>query len=131
MINVTEIRREIRETVAEHTGATNAMIDVRLGPSSYAAGRADSSEMNFTVKIVLAKGWIEAKHPTEDATEILDQWLIPSGDTSLKEHLEGHTPLKDLVDDVMVTKTSGHRVYQESPNGPPRIGAEWTVRTLA
>lgn len=131
MINVTEIRRVIKESVMEKTGLTRGCVDIRLGPSSYAAGDAAWSTMNFSVKCVVDQGWAQAKHPGADITEILDEWLLPSGDTSLKQELEAYEPLISLVDDVTVTKTTGHRVYQESPNGPPRIGAEWTVRTLA
>jgi hypothetical protein len=130
VINITETRKAIKRSVQAHTALTDSTVSVRLGPSKYAVARSDSSEMEFVVTLLVDKEWASIKYPMDDLEDVLDRWLAPEGDESLKQHLEQDANLKDLVSDVTVTRTSGHQLYQET-GGPPRNGATWTVKTLA
>lgn len=120
MMDITAIRQTVRSAVTGFTELPSGNVDVRLAPSSFADGTVD-----FSVTVTLDPNWVKGRDPTE----ILDEWLSPDGPQSMKDRLEQDETIKNLVQ-VVVMKTSGHRLYQ-GQEGPARVGAEWTLRTLA
>lgn len=60
----------------------------------------------------------------------LDEFMAPSGTTSIKEAIESDPQLGGLVDDLHVTRASGYERF-EMESGGTALGATWTVRLLA
>jgi len=123
-VNLTDVRAAIRDAVASGTGLPPGNVSVRVSSQDYGDGTTD-----FAVTVTLDPNWVQKKHPGATPEEILDTWLSPVGEQSMKERLEADQSLNDLAQ-VVVTKSSGHRLFQ-GQEGSPRSGAEWTLRTLA
>lgn len=68
-----------------------------------------------------------AGSPAEQARQVmLDQWLAPSGSSSVKAAIESDPTLGGVVTAARVTRASGYRVYA-LPNKGSTLGAEWFV----
>lgn len=65
------------------------------------------------------------------AQKRLDRMLASSGAESVKARIESDHTLGGLVDNLLVTKCSGYRVYGAGQSGPGVLGAEWSVRVWA
>lgn len=63
------------------------------------------------------------------AQMLLDQFLSPDGDNSIKAAIEADTSLGGIVQDLHVTSASGEQTYIRDQGGPV-LGSEWTVRVL-
>lgn len=66
--------------------------------------------------------------PSQDraSQEILDEWLVPRGTTSVKRAIEGDRTLGGVAQTCRVTGATGMRLYT-LPNIGRVCGAEWTV----
>lgn len=63
------------------------------------------------------------------AQMLLDDYLSPDGDNSIKAAIEADTSLGGLIQDLHVTKASGQQTYVREQGGPV-LGSEWTVKVL-
>ena len=114
MTSVTEIRKAIRELLADVPGT----VQVLAGPSEYATGPG-FDKLGFVVSIHVGP-------PSPKGEETLDELIAPSG---VKATLEADDKLGGLVSDLTVTRSSGHRLF-ELPSAEQVLGAEWTVQIL-
>ncbi len=64
------------------------------------------------------------------AQTVLDQWLAPSGATSIKAAVESDITLGGIVAGARVVRSSGYRIY-ELPNRGRTLGAEFFVDVKA
>jgi hypothetical protein len=64
------------------------------------------------------------------AQEVLDQWLAPTGSTSVKAAVESDITLGGIVASARVARSSGYRVY-DLPNRGRTLGAEFFVDVVA
>src|SRR6266487_2233207 len=62
----------------------------------------------------------------QGAQMLLDQYLEPSGATSIKQALEADTSLGGLVQTLHVTDASGEQVYNREQGGQV-LASTWTV----
>jgi len=62
----------------------------------------------------------------QGAPQLLDRYLDPTGDLSVKAALEADTSLGGLVQDLHVTTTTGETLFVRDQGGP-LLGSEWTV----
>lgn len=60
------------------------------------------------------------------AQELLDEFLAPAGDKSIKEAIESDRTLNGVVDDLRVTRVDSYREYAVN-NRLAALGAEWRV----
>lgn len=56
----------------------------------------------------------------------LDEWLAPTGSSSVKAAIESDATLAGLVVAARVVRFNGYRIYS-LPNSGPVLGAEWFV----
>lgn len=77
---------------------------------------------------LIVRGMVSLGEPDEGAA-LLDQWLDPTGSTSVKTALENDKTLGGAVTDMQVTRVSGHRRLL-TPEGTPLLVAEWTVKVI-
>jgi len=63
------------------------------------------------------------------AQKKLDEFLAPSGATSVKAAVEADRTLGGVVDDLRVTAATGYRTYGQ-PGGQVHLGVEFTVDVI-
>lgn len=84
-----------------------------------------TAQRGFDEWFVLVQGI--AGSPTDRANQqVLDEWLAPTGATSVKAALEVDRTLGGLIQPLRVTKALGYRKYKLD-NGTTVLGCEWTV----
>lgn len=94
---------------------------VTRGPLQYHQAMYDGvSRPNFTVTCYVAL--------VSDigAQQLLDRYLAPTGDLSVKQALEVDTTLGGLVQDLIVTGATGEQPYAREQGGPV-LGSDWAV----
>lgn len=64
------------------------------------------------------------------AQKLLDSFIEPTGDQSVKTLIEADDELGGVCDSVRVTGCSGYQTYQSRHTGGLMLGAEWTVEVL-
>ncbi len=64
----------------------------------------------------------------ENGQQQLDDFLEPSGSTSIRAAVESDRTLGGAVQNLQVTRVSGYTLFGDSP---PVLGAEWTVEVWA
>lgn len=62
------------------------------------------------------------------AQKKLDDFIDPTGDSSVKTLLEADRTLGGICDHVQVLRCSGYKVYEIGRSGGIRLGAEWSVQ---
>lgn len=105
-MTLTEVRRALKDALSE---IENAGVKVGIAASEYL-----QPTEQFQVCVLVGP-------PSEESEARLDELLIPTGESSVKEALESHPQLS-----VHVVKHAGYRIYPQ-PGGQQALGSEWTV----
>lgn len=92
-----------------------------LAPTEFGLtfGEEEPDEVKFVVKVLVGR--------PDDANEELVDDLF----TEIPRRLAKDRTLGELVADASVLAWSGHRLFQDSPQQPPILGAEWKVKVIA
>lgn len=112
-MDLTEIRKEIQSKLKVEP-SDRVRVLVGAGPEN------EAWDATITVRIA-------AGTESEATLERVDKFMNPEG--GVKEMLDSVGDWESF-DDLSVVKCSGHIMYPTA-NGPPLIGAEWTVKVMA
>lgn len=117
MASPTAVRRAIAAALDD--------LDIRVTPApvEYATDN-DFDQARYTIRVRVGPD-------TEQACELLDRLHDPDHPESIKQRLEVDPTLGGLVNHLQVVKASGYQHFPPTtPDGPPVLGATFTVQTL-
>lgn len=135
MATIAAIREGIATNLKTHLGASTVQVSPYMlenptpptiqvmGPDVIEYDQAFQRGMDDM--LIIVQGF--AGGPSDRGAQVkLDQWLAPSGATSVKAAIELDNTLAGLVFNVRVISASGYRIYNLDSRGPA-LGADWTV----
>jgi hypothetical protein len=96
-----------------------------MGPDEvdYDSGAFSADDADWDI---IVQGFVGAAS-LRGAQERLDDWLAPSGDTSVRAKLEADQTLGGTAYGVVVRRASGYRLYTLPNQSDQVLGAEWLV----
>lgn len=97
-----------------------------MGPDTVEYDQAMARGLDYVTVIVQG---FSGSPESQAAQRNLDEWLAPSGATSVKAAIEGDGSLGGIVQSCWVRQSSGYREYDLKNRGRT-LGAEWTVLVL-
>lgn len=86
----------------------------------HAPGQSSSDDYQFVVVLMTARSSVRA------GQEQLDEYLVPTGPTSVKAAIEKNTDLQGMVDWIDITEVRNYGL--EDVNGIPVFAAELVVK---
>jgi hypothetical protein len=113
----------VQESAYILSNPTPPSVEVQPGPIHYdLAMQRGWDEWMFTVRMFVSL--------TSDigSQKLLDSFMDPTGDQSVKTLIEADRTLGGACDFVLVTECSGYQTFQSTHTGKLSLGTEWTVQ---
>jgi hypothetical protein len=131
MADLAEIREGLRANLSTITDCQVSayMLSTSVSPSLQVIGPDEvtydlSMHRGLDFMTIVIQGIVGS--PTDQGRQVvLDQWLAPTGDKSVKTAVEADHTLGGLVASTRVARVSGYRIYPLQTG--LTLGAEWFV----
>ena len=133
-VTVSQIRAGLATNLATVTGAqissyqlanpTTPAFAIFPAATEYNQAMARGlDKWTFTVQAIVSAA------VDQNGQQQLDEYLAPTGSTSVRAALETDRTLAGVVQNLVVTRVSGYVLYADAQ--PPALGCEWTVDVWA